>query len=84
MSQNQGPDQLVPADDFVTLSAEGAVKLRIEDTIPANYEPISVPGLLMKKAKAASNHIALAVKRNGEWVKWTYVQYLKGDPNQIT
>jgi hypothetical protein len=32
MSFDQGPDQLMPADDFVTLSADGVVKLRVEET----------------------------------------------------
>ncbi len=75
---SNGPDQLVPADDFVTLTAEGSVKLRIGDSVPSNYDPISVPGLFMKTVKASPNHPALAVKRNGEWIKWNYSQYYTG------
>ena len=78
MSFNEGPDQLIPSEDFVTLSPEGSVKLRIGDTVPANYDPVSVPGLMMRTAKAAPNLTALSVKRNGEWIKWTYSQYLQG------
>ena len=78
MSFNEGPDQLIPGEDFVTLSPEGSVKLRIGDTVPANYDPVSVPGLMMRTVKAAPNLTALSVKRNGEWIKWTYSQYLQG------
>ena len=78
MSLNEGPDQIIPSEDFVTMSPEGSVKLRIGDTVPANYDPVSVPGLLMQAAKEAPNHTALSIKRNGEWIKWTYSQYLKG------
>ena len=73
-----GPDQLLPAEDYTSLTPEGTVKLRIGDSVPSNYDPISVPGLFIKSAKAAPNHPALAVKRNGEWIKWNYSQYLKG------
>jgi len=77
-AMDKGPDQILPAEDYTSLTPEGTVKLRIGDSVPSNYDPISVPGLFIKSAKAAPNHPALAVKRNGEWLKWNYTQYLKG------
>ena len=41
---DQGPDQIFAADDFTAISSEGFVKLRIGDSVPSNYEPVSVPG----------------------------------------
>ena len=43
-----------------------------------NFHISCISGLFMKSAKAAPNHPALAVKRNGEWIKWNYSQYLSG------
>jgi hypothetical protein len=83
MSSDQGPDQVLPADDFVTLSAEGLVKLRIGNSAPSNYDPISVPGLFVRATKETPNNTALAVKRNGEWLKWTFSQYLKGTTDRV-
>ena len=32
--------------------------------------------LLTRAAEDAPDHVALAVQRDGEWVKWTYEKYL--------
>ena len=35
--------------------------------------------MLKAAAKKCPDHPAMCVKRNGEWVTWTYHQYLKGE-----
>ena len=40
--------------------------------------PISVPSLLEKAAKEAPEILALSVKRDEKWIKWTYKEYLQG------
>ena len=37
-----------------------------------------MPSLLKLAAKKCPEHPAMAVKRNGDWVKWSYSQYLSG------
>ena len=42
----------------------------------ASEEPLSVPSLLFDTAKAYPDVVAIKVRRGGEWVSWTYDQYL--------
>ena len=37
---------------------------------------MSVVTLLTRAAEDAPDHVALAVHRDGDWVKWTYEKYL--------
>ena len=77
----QGPEQIFEADTLTTSEPDGSVLLRIEDNpdIGQLLEPISVPGLLIRAANMAPDITALAVKRDNQWMKWTYQQYLKGN-----
>jgi long-chain-fatty-acid--CoA ligase ACSBG len=69
-----GPDQLIPATSITTTVPEGAVVLRdMENT--SDIPPMSCPTLLKQTAAAFPDKLALAVKRNGEWMNWTYKQY---------
>ena len=72
-----GPDRLLPADSFTTTSPDGAVKLRIGDSAPDDYEAISVPTLVKRVTAAGGDHAALAVKRDGKLLKWSYKEYLQ-------
>jgi len=76
-TSSTGPDQILESQSFITTDINGSVRLRLGKDAPSNYEPISVPSLLKKAAKKCPNHTAMCVKRNGEWVKWTYEDYLK-------
>ena len=75
-----GPGQILEAESFLTTKKNGCVKLRVdkEDEV-AGWNPISVPCLLEKAAKEAPDVVALAVKRDEKWVKWTYKEYLQGN-----
>ncbi|XP_028156254.1 long-chain-fatty-acid--CoA ligase ACSBG2 isoform X2 [Ostrinia furnacalis] len=71
-----GPDQVVPANDYVTWIPENAVKLRVTSRGIAAEPPVSVPGLLTRIAAIYPDSIALASKKSdGKWHRVTYKQY---------
>ncbi len=70
-----GPDQILPATCLSTTEADGAVTFR-DMASTSEVPPLSVPTLLKQAAAAFPDKMAMAVKRNGEWVNWTYKQYL--------
>jgi len=76
-----GPDRLLPSDSYTSCDPNVPVKLWMpEEDEDCDEEdlrtPLSVPTLLIRAAEDAPDHIALAVKRDGAWVKWTYEKYL--------
>ena len=73
----EGPDQIFDAASFVTSAIDGKVKLRLDEST-AEYPPMSLPSLLIEAAEKSPNQVALSVKRDSDWVKWTYSDYLKG------
>lgn len=70
-----GPDQILPSEVFSTWELNQPVKLRVNSNPPDNLPPISVPQLLNVAVSIGGNLDALAVKREGSWVKWTYHEY---------
>ncbi len=64
---------------LTTFLPDGAVRLRDSSgqgsltTVP----PLSVPSLLRQAAERNPDGLALAVKRDGEWMRWNYEQYNK-------
>nr|XP_022331343.1 long-chain-fatty-acid--CoA ligase ACSBG2-like isoform X2 [Crassostrea virginica] len=68
-------DDLAPATDFIVSKRDQAVKLRMSDSGPAAEKPRTVPSMFYQTVQRVPNHPALAVKRGGVWVKWTYEQY---------
>ena len=75
-SHLNGPDQLLQSESYTTVKRNGCVKLRREDHGMASEEPLSVPTLLFDTAKAYPDVVAMKVRREGEWLTWTYDQYL--------
>ena len=73
----EGPDQIFDASAYVTSDINGKVKLRLDENTN-EYPPMSLPSMLTKAAEESPDQIALGVKRDGDWVKWTYSDYLKG------
>ena len=73
----EGPDQIFDASSYVTSDINGKVKLRLDENTN-EYPPMSLPSMLTKAAEESPDQIALGVKRDGDWVKWTYSDYLKG------
>merc|ERR1712079_232193 len=73
-----GPDRILPANSLATTWPDGAVEIRFSDKDPrCQAKPISVWTMLNNTVERCPNTIALAVKLNDEWVKWTYSQYLE-------
>ena len=75
---DKGPDQIIPSETLTTTHADGAVKIREYPGSKVDHngkEALSVPSLLENTAKKFPNHLAMSVKRNGEWIKWNYAQY---------
>ncbi|XP_053405562.1 long-chain-fatty-acid--CoA ligase ACSBG2-like isoform X2 [Mercenaria mercenaria] len=68
-------DDLLPATSEWTTEMNGTVKIRMGDTGPASSKPTTIPTVLRNTVSRLPNHLALAVKRDGEWKKWTYKQY---------
>ncbi|CAG7784884.1 unnamed protein product [Allacma fusca] len=71
-----GPDQILPSTAIYTCNPDGAVRLpAMSDHPMAKRQPVSVPSLLKQAADRNPDKTALAIKRNGEWQKWSYRQY---------
>lgn len=71
-----GPDRVLPANSHSTTWPDGAVEIRFSDRTPgARATPISIWTMLENTVKRVPNRTALCVKRNDEWVKWTYAEY---------
>lgn len=64
---------MLPATGLSTSSANGRVKIRIEETGMGAMRPISVPGRLQKMAQEYPDHPALASK--GEDNEWKFITY---------
>jgi len=81
-SEAGGGDTLLPATSHTSSDPLTPVKLWMpEEEDDCDEEdlrpPLSVPTLLTRAAEDAPDHTALAVKRDGEWVKWSYDRYLE-------
>ncbi|XP_041465614.1 long-chain-fatty-acid--CoA ligase ACSBG2-like isoform X2 [Lytechinus variegatus] len=68
------PGELASSETLSSVDGSGAVKLR-ECDAKFNHTPNTVHGLFHRIQSGYPDNIALAVKRNGEWKKWTYKQY---------
>jgi len=71
-----GPDRVLPANSLTTTWPDGAVEVRSNHPDPSNqWTPLSVWTMLQNTVDRVPDHEALAVKRNGVWIKWTYKEY---------
>ncbi|XP_061172776.1 long-chain-fatty-acid--CoA ligase ACSBG2-like isoform X1 [Saccostrea echinata] len=68
-------DDLAPAANFIVTKGDEAVKLRMSESGYGSEKPVTVPSMLYQTVQRVPAHPALAVKRGGIWVKWTYEQY---------
>eukprot|EP00091_Calanus_sinicus_P000630 TRINITY_DN10553_c2_g1_i1.p1 TRINITY_DN10553_c2_g1~~TRINITY_DN10553_c2_g1_i1.p1 ORF type:complete len:131 (-),score=21.28 TRINITY_DN10553_c2_g1_i1:14-406(-) len=72
-----GPDQIIPSNDIITWAADGAVKLRLENSGPASGVPISVPGRMKKIAMESPDLPALKKSdpKTGQEIVWSWSNY---------
>ncbi|KAL4238196.1 hypothetical protein ACF0H5_002908 [Mactra antiquata] len=68
-------DDLFPATDLTTTKMDGCVKLRMDSSGEGAIKPTTVQMMMRKTVQAVPKHLAMAVKRDGQWQKWTYQQY---------
>jgi len=72
-----GPNQVIPVNNYRTWDADGAVKLRMDSAGVGAVAPISVPGLLARTAREFPKNDAVRV-RNPKTLEervWTWSQY---------
>ena len=77
---DQGPGQVLDSHggSIISTKVNGCVKLDINtDHEVAGWDPISIPCMLNKAVQEAPDVTALAVKRQDQWIKWTYKEYLQ-------
>ena len=73
---NVGPDQVLPATDHRSWTAQGPVRLRISETGSQSFPPISVPTLFRQVVERVPDNLALRKRdNNGNHIDWTYSQY---------
>lgn len=73
-----GDDGIVkpaPAESTWTVKADGAVQLLMGSSEITSRVPITVVQALQAAVRVSPQRVALGVKRNGDWVKWTYKEY---------
>ncbi|XP_071117767.1 long-chain-fatty-acid--CoA ligase ACSBG2-like isoform X2 [Haliotis cracherodii] len=68
-------DDVIHSQKLWAVGRSDPVRLRMSERGAGAAKPITVPSLLRQVAQKIPNNTALAVKRNGEWVQWTYRQY---------
>lgn len=72
---DEGIVKPAPAESSWTVQPNGAVKLLLGSTESTSRTPMTVVQSLQRAVRLAPTRTALAVKRNNEWVKWTYTEY---------
>ncbi|CAL8126075.1 unnamed protein product [Orchesella dallaii] len=74
----EGPDQILPSTAIYTWHRDGAVRIStLGHGELAKKTPISVPTMFRNSVEKKPGRAALAVKRNGKWIKWTYEEYYR-------
>lgn len=69
----KGPNKLSPAESYVSIDRNQAVKLRIGEDEISGRDAISVPGLLNRTTRDYPDHPALIFKNStGTWETTTY------------
>ncbi|XP_052099586.1 long-chain-fatty-acid--CoA ligase ACSBG2-like isoform X2 [Mytilus californianus] len=71
----EGIDEVVLADSWSTTKRDGTVKIRMGTKGNQADQPVTLITVFKKTSERAPNHLALAVKRDSTWKKWTYQQY---------
>ena len=76
-SEGQEDGCIVPAETYWTTARDGAVKLRVGTSEHDKSSPITVYEMFKRTVEKTGNSVALAVKRDDQWQKWTYSQYME-------
>ena len=76
-ASSEEPQLIAPAENYWTVARDGAVKLRVGTTEHDKFSPITVYEMFKQTVEKAGDSVALAVKRNDEWQKWTCTRYMQ-------
>lgn len=71
-----GPDYIIPSDNLTSTQPEEPISLRIKENGPTT-KPISMVSFFENQVKRIPDNFAMSVKRNNQWINWTYDQYFK-------
>ena len=76
LSKMSGPNKVSDTNDVLTWKNDGCVKIQIGNDYPANMEPKSLVTVVKEQCEeGGDNMVAFQVKRDGEWIKWSYTDY---------
>ena len=75
----EGPDQIIDTDDVTTWKANGYCKIRGPYSDTDTISPISLVTAIKNVCESsdASELTAIKVKRNEEWISWSYADYYR-------
>ena len=73
----EGPDQIIHTENMVTTDSDGYCQIRIDNDKPDDIPSISLVTAIKNicESSNASELIAMKVKRENEWIAWTYSDY---------
>ena len=76
LSKMSGPNKVSDTNDVLTWKNDGCVKIQIGNDYPANMEPKSLVTVVKEQCEEGGDKmVAFQVKRDGEWIKWSYTDY---------
>ena len=77
VSASKGPDRILHAEKYTTTDPNVPVKLWQNRLEGSKIPPKSLWSMVQETVQRVPNRTALAVKRDGVWIKWTYAEYQK-------
>ncbi|XP_023339812.1 long-chain-fatty-acid--CoA ligase ACSBG2 isoform X2 [Eurytemora carolleeae] len=75
-SNRLGPDRVLPASSLTTTWPDGVVEIRTNNHPSSRWKPKSVWTMLNDTLARVPDRTALAVKRDGIWVTWSFTEYI--------
>ena len=73
-----GPDRIIPCDNYTTWDQDGAVHIRKTSDWPANMEPVSLVTMFDKTCQSAGAGLTVyKYKEDGKYVSVSYADYHK-------
>uniref|UniRef100_A0A0K2V5Z2 long-chain-fatty-acid--CoA ligase n=1 Tax=Lepeophtheirus salmonis TaxID=72036 RepID=A0A0K2V5Z2_LEPSM len=67
-------EKIEDAKEYTTTLPDGSVIIRRKKD---DLQPMSVPSFVKHNCLKGGSQIAMAIKRNGDWMRWTYSQYYR-------
>jgi hypothetical protein len=76
---SDGPDKLIPTNEYTTTKLSGFVKLRSSDRDMSMFPPISIYTMFKGTVEKKPHHCAMSFKpdKTKPWVNFSYEEYWK-------